>query len=97
MAGTKAKRREDRERELKEEQSGLREGSYQTNRTVSDASRHRHLNERNEELEWLRRLVRDLEFEARGEHQMRDRDNEAEGSMSRGDRYSIGSDRSDSH
>ena len=97
MAGAKAKRREDRERELKEEQSGLREGSYQTNWTVSDASRHRQLDERNEELEWLRRLVRDLELEARGEHQMRDRDNEARGSMSRGDRYSIGSDRSDSH
>ena len=48
------KRHEDREREHEEEQSDLREGSYQTNRTISDASRHRKLDERDEELERLR-------------------------------------------
>ena len=69
------KRREDREREHKEEQSGLGKGSYQTNRIVSDASRHKQLDKRDEELERLCRLVRDLELEARGGHQRRDRDN----------------------
>ena len=62
------KRHEDRKREYEEEQSGLREGSYQTNRVVSDASGHKQLDERDEELERLHRLVRDLELKARGRH-----------------------------
>ena len=48
------KRCKDREREHEEEQFGLGEGSYQMNRTVSDASGHRQLDERNKELERLR-------------------------------------------
>jgi len=91
------KKREDRERQHKEEQSSLREGSYQMNRAVSDASGHRQLDERDEELERLRKLVRDLELEARGRHQKRDRDNQADRSMTRGDRYSTKSNRSSSH
>ena len=66
------KRCEDRERKREEEESGLREGSYQTHRTISGASRHGQFNERNQELEQLRRLVRDLDFEARGRRQRRD-------------------------
>ena len=59
------KRREDREREREEEQSSLREGSYQTRRMISGASGHGQFEKRDQEVEWLRRLVRDLELEAR--------------------------------
>ena len=71
------KRRKDREYE--ERQFGLREGSFQTYRTMSDASRCNRFNRRDEELkqkdqelERLRRLVRDLELQARGKRQRRD-------------------------
>ena len=66
------KRREDREREREEEQSGLGEGSYQTHRIISSASGHGQFNERDQELERMRRLVRDLELETRGRHHRRD-------------------------
>ena len=69
------KRCENRERERREEESGLKEGSDQTHRTMSGASRHGQFDERDQELERLRRLVRDLELEARGWCQRRDRDN----------------------
>ena len=42
---------------------------------MSGASRRGQLDERDQELEWLRRLVRDLKLEARGWYQRRDRDN----------------------
>ena len=54
--------------------SDLGEGSYQTHLTISGASGHGQFDERDEELERLRRLVRDLELEARGGHQRMDRD-----------------------
>ena len=60
------KRREDREREREEEQFGLREGSYQTHQTILGASGHGQFDERDQELERLRRLVRDLELEVKG-------------------------------
>ena len=60
------KRCEDREHEQEVKQSGLGEGSYQTHRTISGASGRGCFDERDEELERLRRLVRDLELEARG-------------------------------
>ena len=60
------KRREDKEREQEGEQSGLGEGSYQTRRTISRASRPGQFEERDQEVERLCRLVRDLELEARG-------------------------------
>jgi len=56
------------------------------NQAASDASGHKRLDERDEELEQLRRLVRDLELEAKDRHRRGDRDNPAGGSMSRGDR-----------
>ena len=62
------KRHEDREYEHEEEEFGLGEGSYQTDWAASDASGHRRLDERDEELERLRRLLRDLELEARDRH-----------------------------
>ena len=62
------KRHEDRECEHGEEESGLGEGSYQTNWVATGASGHRLLDKRDEELEWLRRLVRDLELEAKERH-----------------------------
>ena len=66
------KRREDRDREQEEEWSGLGEGSYQTHQIVSGASGLRQFDERDEELKRLRRLVRDLELEARGRCQKKD-------------------------
>ena len=70
------KRRENRERERVEEQFGLEEGSYQTHQTISSVSGHGQFDERDQEVEWLRRLVRDLELEARGRCQRKDRDNQ---------------------
>ena len=60
------KRREDRERRRGEEESGLGKGSDQTHRTMLGASEHGQLDGRDQELERLRRLVKDLELEARG-------------------------------
>ena len=60
------KRCEDRECVRGEEESGLGEGSDQTHRTMSSALGHGQRDGRDRELEWLRRLVRDLELEARG-------------------------------
>ena len=42
---------------------------------MSSASGHRQRDERDQELEWLRRLVRDLELKAKGWRQRRDQDN----------------------
>ena len=44
------KRREDREYK-EQRQSGLKEGSFQTYRTMSNASRHNHFDRRDEKLE----------------------------------------------
>ena len=64
---------EDRDREQEEERFGLGERSYQMHRTMSGASRHGQFDERDKELKWLCRLVRDLGLEARGRRQRRDR------------------------
>ena len=73
------KRHEDREYEQGEEQSDLGEGSFQIHRTVSGTSRHEHFDRRDEELERLRRLVRDLELKAKGRRQKRNCEKCAEG------------------
>ena len=67
------------------------EGSYQTQRTVSSATGHRQREERDGELERLRKLVRDLELEARGRHRRRDRDDQERRVDSGGNRYGAGS------
>ncbi|XP_023895031.2 uncharacterized protein LOC112006941 [Quercus suber] len=70
------KRLEDRNRTREEKWSGLSEGSFQTQRTTSVASGHRLRDDRDEELERLRRLVRDLELEAENMHHRRARDDQ---------------------
>ena len=64
---------------------------------MSGASGHGQFNERDEELEQLRKLIKDLELEARGRHRRRDRDNREGESASGGDHYAIESNLSDSH
>ena len=85
------------EQEQEEEQSDLSEGSYQTHRTISSASGRGRFDERDEELEHLRRLVRDLELEVRGRCRRRDHGERAKGLASVGGRYGEGSHQSDSH
>ena len=68
------KRREDRYREQDEEQSGQGEGLRGTQQTVSGATENRQPDERDEELERLRRLVRDLELEAEAGRQRKNLD-----------------------
>ena len=69
------KRCEDKEREQEEEQSSLREGSYQTLQMVSGAIGYEQYEERDQEVEWLRRLVRDFELEVRNRCQQWNQDN----------------------
>ena len=80
------KRCKDRERLRGEEESGLGEGSDQTRRTVSGFSGHRQYDDRDRELERLHRLVMDLELEARGRRQERDRHHRQRRNDSTGDR-----------
>ena len=91
------KRREDRERERREEESGLGKGSDQTHQTMSSAPGHGQFDEIDQELERLRRLVRDLELEARGWRQRRDRDNRERRDGSMRNRGEEGSSQSGSH
>ena len=63
------KRREDRERERVEGQSGLGEGSYQTLWMVSGAMGHDQHEEKDQEIERLHRLVRDFELEEKNRRQ----------------------------
>ena len=74
------KRREDKEYEQGKKQSGLRERSFQTHQTLSGASGHERFDRKDEKLECLHRLVRDLELETRGKRQRRDRKELAKGS-----------------
>jgi len=67
------KRHEVWERLRGEEESGLGEGSNQTHQTMSGSSRHEQRDDRDQELDRLRKLVMDLELEARGRRQGRNR------------------------
>ena len=91
------KRCEDREHKQEEEQSGLGERSYQTHQTISGALGRGCFDERDEELECLHRLVRDLELEAKGRRRRRDREERAEGLTSVGGCYEERSHQSSSH
>ena len=64
---------------------------------MSGASGHRQFDKRNEELEHLHRLVRDLELEERGRRRRRDHDNHEEGSINVGGHYGARSYQFDSH
>ena len=85
------KRQEDREYPRGEERSGLGEGSDQTHRTVSGVSAHRQYDDKDRELERLHRLVMDLELEARGRRQERDRHHRQRRNDSMGNRGEEGS------
>ena len=54
---------EDWRYKLEGDRSGLGEGSSYTYRSTSGASEHEHHDRRGQELEHLRRMVRDLELE----------------------------------
>ena len=88
--------REDREYEQEEGQSSLEEGLFQTYRTMYHALGCNHFDKRDEELERLHRLVRDLELEARGRCWKRDHKEREEGSVSIRGRYGARSHRSGS-
>ena len=97
------KQREDREYE-EQRQSELRKGSFQTYRTMSSTlgpnrfdRRDKVLEKRDEDLEHLHRLVRDLELEARGRHRRRDYEKRREGSASIGGHHGAGSHQFESH
>ena len=90
-------RHEDREYKQEEGQFGLREGSFQTYWTMSGASGHDCFDRKDEELERLHRLVRDLELEAGGRRQRRDHEEREEGLASVEGRYGAGSHQSSSH
>ena len=71
---------------------------------MSGASGHNRFDQRNEELkrkdeelEHLRRLMRDLELEARDRCRRRDHEEQGEGSASVGRCYGVGSHQSESH
>ena len=68
--------REDREREQAEEQSDLGERSYQTLRKVSGATRYDQHEKKDQEIDRLRRLVRDFELKERNRHQRRNQDDQ---------------------
>ncbi|XP_065628557.1 uncharacterized protein LOC136067131 [Quercus suber] len=91
------KRREDLAYEHLEERSGLGEGSYQTRRTASHASRHRQPDARDEELERLRRLVQELELEARNERRRVGQDDRGGRPDAEEERRGMGSNQSGSH
>ncbi|XP_065632031.1 uncharacterized protein LOC136068599 [Quercus suber] len=85
---------EDRRQERAEESSGFGEGSYQTQRAESGASGRRRFDERDEELERLRRMVRDLELEAEDRRQRMNQDNRARRPGAGRERQGAGSEQS---
>ena len=69
---------------------------YQTHQTISSTSRRERFDGRDEKLERLCRLVRDLELDARSRHRRRDHEELEEGSASVWGCYGEGSHRSGS-
>ena len=76
------KRNEDRRHEWDRERSSLGEGSLQTYWSAFEVLEQEHHDRRDQELERLRRLIRDLELEVRGRCQRRNHNESPEGSMS---------------
>ena len=79
------KRNENRRYDWNGEHSGSGEGSSQTYRSTSKIPKQKHRDRRDQELECLHKLVRDLELEVRNRHQKRNHDKSLEGSVSVGD------------
>ena len=80
-----------------EKQSGFGERSFQTHQTLSGASGHERFDKKDEKLECLHRLVRDLELKARGKRRRRDRKELAKGSANVKGGYGEMSHQSSSH
>ena len=78
------KRDEDHRYEQEKDHSSLGEESFRTYRLMSGTSGYEHFEKRDEELERLHKLVRDLELEARCRRQKRDREERVERSASLG-------------
>ena len=76
------KRNEDHRRERDEGPISSGEGSSQTYQLASDVFEQKQCDKRDQELERLCRMVRDLELEVQGRRQRRDRDKLPEGSVS---------------
>ena len=87
----------DREHEQEEEHFSHGERSFRTHRTLSGTLGRDHFDKRDKELKHLRRLVMDLELEARGRCRERDHEEHAEGSTSVGGHYRKRSHQSSSH
>lgn len=90
------KRNENRRHDWDEERSGLGGGSLQTYRFVSDIPEQEHHDRRGQELEHLRRLVRDLELKVQGRHRRWNHSESPKGSISVGDSHGETSHRSGS-
>ena len=85
------KERENRRHDQLEVMSDTGEGLYQTQRMVSGATGRRRREERDEEVERLRRLVRGLELEVRGRRRGGDRNDRQQEDRIGGNRYEEGS------
>ena len=76
------KRNKDQWHEQDGEYSSPGEGSSQMYRSMSDVPEHEHRDRRDQDLEHLRRMVRDLELELRGRCRRRNHDEHVEGTVS---------------
>ncbi|XP_050264077.1 uncharacterized protein LOC126708323 [Quercus robur] len=90
----KQKERKDRGHDQQKVMSDIGKGSYQTQRMISSATGQRQKEERDKELEWLRRLVRGLELEVRGRRRRGDRNDRQQEVGIGGNRYEEGSNQS---
>ena len=91
------KRNEDRRHKQDGECSSSGEGSSQTYRSTSKVLEQEHHDKRDQALEHLYRLVRDLELEVCGRHRRMNRDESSEGSISDRDSHGEVSHQSGSH
>ena len=91
------KRDEDQRYKKEEEHSSPGEGLFQAYQSMLDASGHERFDRKDEELERLHRLVKDLKLEARGRCQRRNREEHTEGLASVGSSHIEAPHQSGSH
>ena len=91
------KRNADRRHKWDGEHSGLREGLLQTYRSAFEVPEQEQRDRRDQKLEHLCRLVRDLELEVQGRHQRRNHNESPKGLVSAGVSYGEASRQSGSH